>query len=415
MNKQSPLFILASLMLAVSCGGGGGGGSEGGYDPKISHSPEVPSYPSGQTNWTNDSSVVNPNEVTVTNGPSITAKKDAAMGQFQNGSIIVAGGSNTSGAATKSVQLISSSNVVTSGNDLEEEVTGASHVMVTPFHVGMSNEFYVVGGSRLGNGSSNMVQKYSNNGTKTALPELSNGVSGGEMAYNSYAVSFIGGRWEAYDLGTVQSDGVNVMHFSNMGSWSLAPGDDLTRTPVYEITDHKLVNLNGSTYSVGGKYSGTDVYSVDYTGQTFTSVGTLETAVQAGHDAFAEANGSVITVMGGAVVGGNCTTAVQKFDRYNGTQETSHMEIGRCGHSSVELSNGDIIVVGGRRAYSDSSERTSSIERYDSATKTWKVVGKLTQARSGHKVFKRGSSQLVVVGGTDASGNPIAQTEIITY
>jgi hypothetical protein len=234
------------------------------------------------------------------------------------------------------------------------------------------------------------------------------------MHYDMSLVSIVGGYWEAYDFNTVQPDGINVMYFGSEW-WTAAPNEDLIRTPVYAMTGHKVVNLNGGSVSVGGKYSGKDVYLLQYGNQTFMENGSLDIAVQGGHDAWGEENGSIITVIGGAVLNRDCTTAMQKFDFDYNTQVTTHMNIGRCGHSSVELANGDIYVVGGRKSYSDSSERTATIEKYDASTQTWSVVGKLAHARSGHKVFKRGTSQLVVVGGTDASGAPIAQTEIITY
>ena len=414
MSKQTP-FILASLLLAISCGKGGESSGGPGFDPKTEHSPDVPTYSSGNTSWTPDASVTNPNEVTVVNGATIVAKKNAVIAQFQNGSVIIAGGVDTSGTTTATAQMISSGGVVSSANALQEAVSDSGNTMVVPLHAGMTNELYVVGGVKSNGSYSGKVQKYSNAGVKTDLTDLFFGIAKTEMSYNSYAIAWMGGKWEAWEDNSRTPEGIAVMNLSNQGYWSAFQGSDLDRTPVYEMSGHKVAIANGESYSVGGKYSAKNIYMVDVSSQLWHSVGTLQVAVQAGQDVLGKSASGVLTVIGGAVVGADCTTAVQVYDLNTESQTSTNMNIGRCGHSSLELAADQIIVVGGRKSYSENSERTNSIEMFNPNTGTWRVVGKLSQGRSGHKIFKRGANQIVVVGGTDASGTPIAQTETITY
>jgi N-acetylneuraminic acid mutarotase len=75
----------------------------------------------------------------------------------------------------------------------------------------------------------------------------------------------------------------------------------------------------------------------------------------------------------------------------------------------VQLDNGDVLAFGGTL----SGAPTAIAQLYSAATNTWSAVGSMTQARSGAVgAYLLASGDVLVVGGADESGVPLATAEI---
>lgn len=80
---------------------------------------------------------------------------------------------------------------------------------------------------------------------------------------------------------------------------------------------------------------------------------------------------------------------------------TGSMHLPRSGHTATLLSNGQVLVAGGK-----SGEATyhSSAELYDPATGTWSLTGSMGGSRSGHTATLLPDGRVLVAGGRNSAG-----------
>jgi N-acetylneuraminic acid mutarotase len=74
----------------------------------------------------------------------------------------------------------------------------------------------------------------------------------------------------------------------------------------------------------------------------------------------------------------------------------------------VQLANGDVLAFCGQ----ENNAAVADAQVYHHATGLWTAVGSLHQARSGCRGFLMPSGEVLVVGGGDANGAPLATAEI---
>lgn len=100
---------------------------------------------------------------------------------------------------------------------------------------------------------------------------------------------------------------------------------------------------------------------------------------------------------------------------------TSRLDVARSGHTATLLDGpacevdppglvGQVLVVGGRGGGED--ETASSSELYDPATRTWSPTATLATARFEHTASTLLDGRVLVVGGADHSGAPLAAAEV---
>lgn len=77
-------------------------------------------------------------------------------------------------------------------------------------------------------------------------------------------------------------------------------------------------------------------------------------------------------------------------------RSTGAMNEGRCGHASVRLADGRVLVSGGYAG----PKLTSSAEVYDPATELWTTVASMRDARARHIMLALPSGKVLVAGGT---------------
>jgi N-acetylneuraminic acid mutarotase len=98
-----------------------------------------------------------------------------------------------------------------------------------------------------------------------------------------------------------------------------------------------------------------------------------------------------------------------RFDSTSYSTMATKNAIANYSPNLVQLGNGDVLAFGGTL----SGAPTAVAQLYSAATNTWSAVGSMTQARSGAVgAYLLPSGDVLVVGGADESGVPLATAEI---
>ncbi len=75
------------------------------------------------------------------------------------------------------------------------------------------------------------------------------------------------------------------------------------------------------------------------------------------------------------------------------------------------LPNGEVLVAGGYPG--EGAPPTDSLEVFDPRTGTFRVVGRLNEARADHSTSLLPDGRVLVAGGTDAGGQALRSTEVV--
>jgi hypothetical protein len=180
------------------------------------------------------------------------------------------------------------------------------------------------------------------------------------------------------------------------------------------------VVIDGGAIAIGGAQgpgtieSNIESYRVEPEGGTWRSIGTLGQGTFCAR-AFALPNGKALLTGTGGLT--NTTAAIPGmllFDPGNTdggvpTTAATKSALANFSPNLVQLANGDVLAFGGTL----SGVPTSVAQVYSAATNMWHNVGTMTQARSGAVgAFLLPSGDVLIVGGDDASGAPLATAEI---
>lgn len=129
------------------------------------------------------------------------------------------------------------------------------------------------------------------------------------------------------------------------------------------------------------------------------------------HSATLLANGKVLVTGGYSDVGGNFLNSSEVYDPAinpaTGTwTNTGAMSIARYLHTATLLTNGQVLVVGGKGG------PTASTEIYYPATGTWTNAGMLNAARSAHTATLLPNGLVLVAGGDGPFANALSSAEL---
>jgi hypothetical protein len=143
----------------------------------------------------------------------------------------------------------------------------------------------------------------------------------------------------------------------------------------------------------------------------WTNTGAM-TVKRAGHAATLLSNGKVL-VSGGESGGNNSDLAsAELFDPTTGQwTPTGTMNQARRGHTATLLSDGKVLVAGGVTGF-PRSVLLSSAELYDPSTGVWTLASSLKVARYGHTATILTNGLVLVVGGKDANANFLFSAEL---
>ncbi len=110
------------------------------------------------------------------------------------------------------------------------------------------------------------------------------------------------------------------------------------------------------------------------------------------------------------LAGTNDLASAELCDPAAGTwRRTASLKHPRGHHTATLLTNGSVLVVGGKNAQ---GAPLSSVELYDPDAETWTEVGALELARGYHTATLLTSGKVLVVGGQDAKGHPFSEADL---
>ncbi|MGH7437395.1 MAG: hypothetical protein ACRENE_17085, partial [Polyangiaceae bacterium] len=180
------------------------------------------------------------------------------------------------------------------------------------------------------------------------------------------------------------------------------------------------VLLDGGALAIGGAQGpaalegNIERYQQGPEGGTWLSIGTLGTGTFCAR-AFALPGGrALLTGTGGLTQTTSAIPGMLVFDPGNadgGVPTTGPTKAALTNFSPnlVQLANGDVLAFGGTL----SGVPTSVAQVYSAASNIWRNVGNMTEARGGAAgAFLLASGDVLIVGGDDASGAPLATAEI---
>jgi len=180
---------------------------------------------------------------------------------------------------------------------------------------------------------------------------------------------------------------------------------------------HSATVLPNGTVLVAGGYDSVrsataELY--DPISGTWTSTGSLPEPFL-GHSHVLLPNGTVLIAGGdvpsGPGAAGSAHAAV--YDPAMGTWTmTGRMNTARLGQAASLLFDGHVLVSGGKVDGGLTAGTFASAERYDPATGTWTPVADIIAARSGHTSTLLPDGRVLVAGGADGNGDPLASAEL---
>lgn len=175
------------------------------------------------------------------------------------------------------------------------------------------------------------------------------------------------------------------------------------------LADGKVLVAGGLSDPILGPYYGSSEIYNFVTGQ-WTSGSTMNIP-RAGHTATVLANGQVL-VVGGRDANSQSLTNVELYDPAAGKWfQTGSLNVGRAVHTATLLPNGKVLVAGGNHSNGGPSP-LSSVEIYDPVIGTWSFTGSLTNARYGHKATLLPNGKVLVAGGFSGGTNFLSSAEL---
>jgi len=144
---------------------------------------------------------------------------------------------------------------------------------------------------------------------------------------------------------------------------------------------------------------------------TFTPTGSLATTTRGQHMAVLLSNGKVLIVGGGSWDwGGSILSSAELYDPATGTfTATGSMATARVDFTATLLSTGKVLVAGGETCC---YPLLGSAELYDPATGTFSPTGNLVTARLAHTATLLSNGTVLVAGGAGSTGSTLASAEL---
>lgn len=198
------------------------------------------------------------------------------------------------------------------------------------------------------------------------------------------------------------------------GSWSPAAsmGSPRLNHAAIALRSGKVLVTGGNDGSCSPSSCGVSVWPsaelYDPTTGTWSPAGSMETG-RAGHTLTELKDGRVLVVGGGNNDNSNCTASAEIYDPLLGTWSvTGSMAAARCGHTASLLPNGHVLIAGGG---SSSTPPLASAELYDPHSGTWVAAATMTRSRWIHSAVVLRGGKVLVAGGAGAG---LGRSELYT-
>jgi N-acetylneuraminic acid mutarotase len=182
---------------------------------------------------------------------------------------------------------------------------------------------------------------------------------------------------------------------------------------------HMATLLPDGKVLVTGGYDGTNNPSTwsfataelyDPAAGTWTATGSMADRRES-HTATLLSNGKVLVAGGKRFV--YDLAGAELYDPASGTwTPTGSMNVKRSSHTAALLPNGKVLVVGGSQEFNGTIYSLAQAELYDPATGTWSLTGSLAEDRYGHTTTLLSSGKVLVAGGYRRGYNTLASAEL---
>jgi N-acetylneuraminic acid mutarotase len=350
-----------------------------------------------------------------------------AVGRFsfaatilQNGKVLVAGGDIGNGVATNTAELYDPATGTFSA-------TGSMHDARVGFSATrLSNGKVLVEG-----GASNSVSALASaelydpaTGTWTVTGSMNQGRQQHSAVLLRNGTVLVGGgnidRTPCADL-CVTTIGESETYDPSTGQWTTVGEMTIPRSffTTTLLPNGRIMATGGRVHTGPGYYdygaiAFADVYAPT-TGK-WKATGTM-TISREDHTTVLLSNGQVLAI-GGTTVNFNGITvaSAELYDSTTGSwTATGSMLQGRERHTATVLQNGQVLVTGGDYYDGVNAGFLTECELYDPAAGTWSVTANMSTPRYGARaVLLRDGRVLAMGGDTDFSGIPTASAELYT-
>ncbi len=211
---------------------------------------------------------------------------------------------------------------------------------------------------------------------------------------------------------------------ANTGFFTIAPNAPVVRDRVRHTAtmlgsngSHagEVLIVGGFSATVGGPVASTERYRA--VGQTFAQIAGTPIATARGRHSATLLRSNEVLVAGGEGVAGIVGTA----ELYNpGTDgfgpASSNLVTARRNHSAMLVNDaaGTVLVAGGDTGGPPPMAAIGSIERYTPGVGFQALPGGLVTARTRHSAQRTPAGDVILLGGFDAAGAPLASVEILS-
>jgi hypothetical protein len=149
---------------------------------------------------------------------------------------------------------------------------------------------------------------------------------------------------------------------------------------------------------------------------TFGPTGSMTTA-RAGQTATVLADGRVLIAgglsAGHVVTGKEILASAELYDPETGTfSPTGSMTTARDGQTATVLSDGRVLIAGGLNITETTAGPLASAELYDPKTGSFSPTGSMTTARDGQTATLLSDGRVLIAGGRDLFGNSLSSAEL---
>jgi hypothetical protein len=196
--------------------------------------------------------------------------------------------------------------------------------------------------------------------------------------------------------------------------------DDMYGADAVDLAGGKILFAGGRTNLYNSYVNGTDgsgymIFDIATGATQFQFTGSGNLGLHNRAEAEVEVVGGMAVIFGGTFRNGTIFTAENSAEYYDGAKfeiVTSRMAAVRESHTGTALPNGQILLVGG----SNGSQVLASSEGFNGGTSpmtgTFVSGPNLNTARKNHTATLLGSGMVLIAGGEDAAGNPLAVVEL---
>ena len=328
------------------------------------------------------------------------ARSGACTVALSDGRLLISGGADANGP-TATADLFSTTGSWSAAASMNSPRSHQSCAVLQDGRV------LVAGGTTSGGGITNAAEMYDPSADSWAQAGIMNDARSGATAsvLQDGRVLIAGGQSSGGALNTLEMFDPNSGNFSNAGTMS-SPRQD-----------HAAAVLSdGRVLIAGGSSDGTNALNTTaiYDPQAGSvSAGPAMSTARAQHTATTLLDGTVVVIGGSDYT--NDLASAEFFDpAANNFNAASSLATARSKHSAFLLpKNNEVLIVGGQSAGTD----LNSAELYIPWQKAFQATGAMATPRSDATgaALTKVDGRLLVAGGSDASGNALASTELYAF